>query len=243
MDLDGKNVRQITHELGYDGGAFFSPDGKKIVFRASRFTTEEQRKSTSTTSSKDWWRPPRWRFLSAMLTAPDCIRSHTWEKQIGLLFFHPSGKKIIFSSNHKGTRGFEFNLFMINEDGTGSSKSPTTRSLTRSLCFLPTASRSFFPPTETTAARTTPTCSSPTGWSNAYPAFGGRSSGLKLNRVELRCVDGLPVSQNNRWQSSKGFRHRAGETKWRKKNRDFGKKTGTSRRRYFLNCYGRGRIN
>ena len=34
-------------------------------------------------------------------------------------FYHPSGKKIIFSSNHKGKRGFEFNLFMINTDGSG----------------------------------------------------------------------------------------------------------------------------
>ena len=34
-------------------------------------------------------------------------------------FFHPSGEKVIFSSNHKGARGFEFNLFMINIDGTG----------------------------------------------------------------------------------------------------------------------------
>ena len=34
-------------------------------------------------------------------------------------FYLPSGKKIIFSSNHKGTRGFEFNLYSINEDGNG----------------------------------------------------------------------------------------------------------------------------
>ena len=34
-------------------------------------------------------------------------------------FFHPSGEKIIFSSNHKSERGFPFNLFMINVDGTG----------------------------------------------------------------------------------------------------------------------------
>jgi Tol biopolymer transport system component len=44
MDLKGKKVKQITNELGYDGGAFFSPDGSKIDFRASRFTTEEQKK-------------------------------------------------------------------------------------------------------------------------------------------------------------------------------------------------------
>ncbi|MDZ7645719.1 MAG: hypothetical protein U5K54_00275 [Cytophagales bacterium] len=30
MDANGKNVKQITNELGYDGGAFFSPDGKKV---------------------------------------------------------------------------------------------------------------------------------------------------------------------------------------------------------------------
>jgi Tol biopolymer transport system component len=34
-------------------------------------------------------------------------------------FYHPSGKKIIFSSNHKSTKGYDFNLFMINSDGTG----------------------------------------------------------------------------------------------------------------------------
>ena len=32
-------------------------------------------------------------------------------------FFHPSDKKIIFSSNHKSKRGFPFNLFMIDIDG------------------------------------------------------------------------------------------------------------------------------
>ena len=33
-------------------------------------------------------------------------------------FFHPSGEKVIFSSNHK-TASFPFNLFMINLDGSG----------------------------------------------------------------------------------------------------------------------------
>jgi Tol biopolymer transport system component len=34
-------------------------------------------------------------------------------------FWHPSGQKIIFASNHKSQRGFPFTLFMINIDGTG----------------------------------------------------------------------------------------------------------------------------
>lgn len=119
MDINGKNVKQITNELGYDGGAFFSPDGKKIVFRASRFTTVEQKKEYLD-------------YLKQGLVAPTameifvCHADGTGLKQITHLgkanwapFYHPAGKKIIFSSNHKGTRGFEFNLFMINEDGTG----------------------------------------------------------------------------------------------------------------------------
>jgi hypothetical protein len=42
MDANGKNIRRLTHELGYDGGPFFSPDGKKIVFRAYHPETPEE---------------------------------------------------------------------------------------------------------------------------------------------------------------------------------------------------------
>ncbi|GIQ98268.1 MAG: hypothetical protein CM15mP4_1050 [Candidatus Neomarinimicrobiota bacterium] len=34
MDLNGLNKKQLTNRLGYDGGAFYSPDVKKIVWRA-----------------------------------------------------------------------------------------------------------------------------------------------------------------------------------------------------------------
>jgi TolB protein len=34
-------------------------------------------------------------------------------------YFHPSGKKVLFSSNHASPIGFPFNIYMINLDGTG----------------------------------------------------------------------------------------------------------------------------
>lgn len=37
MDTDGKNVRQLTKTKDcYNGGPFFSPDGKKVIFRSDR---------------------------------------------------------------------------------------------------------------------------------------------------------------------------------------------------------------
>ena len=36
MRLDGSGLVRLTSTLGYDGGAFFSADGKRIVYRASR---------------------------------------------------------------------------------------------------------------------------------------------------------------------------------------------------------------
>jgi TolB protein len=37
MDADGKNVRKLTNAPGcYNGGPFFSPDGKRVIFRSDR---------------------------------------------------------------------------------------------------------------------------------------------------------------------------------------------------------------
>ncbi len=37
MDRDGKNVRKLTNAPGcYNGGPFFSPDGKRVIFRSDR---------------------------------------------------------------------------------------------------------------------------------------------------------------------------------------------------------------
>ena len=42
MDLDGKNVKRLTNTPGYDGGAFFSPDSKRICYRAHHPTDPKE---------------------------------------------------------------------------------------------------------------------------------------------------------------------------------------------------------
>lgn len=119
MDVNGKDVKQITHEIGYDGGAFFSPDGKKIVFRASRFTTEAAKKEYLDYLKQGLVAPTEMEIFVCNADGSDLKQITKLGKANWAPFYHPAGKKIIFSSNHKGKRGFEFNLFMINEDGTG----------------------------------------------------------------------------------------------------------------------------
>ena len=41
MNADGSDVKRLTNAPGYDGGAFFSDDGKRIVYRADHPTTPE----------------------------------------------------------------------------------------------------------------------------------------------------------------------------------------------------------
>ena len=41
VDLDGKNVKRLTNEIGYDGGPFWSYDSQWIVFRANHPKTEK----------------------------------------------------------------------------------------------------------------------------------------------------------------------------------------------------------
>jgi TolB protein len=119
MDIDEKNIKQITNEIGYDGGAFFSPDGKKIVFRASRFKTEEEKKEYLDYLKQGLVAPTAMEIFTCNVDGSDLKQITHLGKANWAPFYHPSGKKIIFSSNHKGKRGFEFNLFMINEDGSG----------------------------------------------------------------------------------------------------------------------------
>ncbi|HRW98690.1 MAG TPA: hypothetical protein P5280_04335 [Cyclobacteriaceae bacterium] len=119
MNLDGSDVKQVTNTLGYDGGAFFSPDGTKLIFRASRPKTEEEIKVYKELLSEGLVMPTQMELFICNVDGSDLRQITSLGKANWCPFFHPSGEKVIFASNHETERGFPFNLYMINVDGTG----------------------------------------------------------------------------------------------------------------------------
>ena len=118
MDIDGKNIKQVTFQLGYDGGAFFSPDGKKLIFRSSRPKTKNEIKEYKKLLNEGLVKPTEMELYTCNVDGSELKQITNLGKANWAPFFHPSGKKVIFSSNHKSKRGFPFNLYMINIDGT-----------------------------------------------------------------------------------------------------------------------------
>lgn len=119
MDVDGSNVVQITDELGYDGGAFFSPDGKKLVFRASRPKTPEEVEKYTSLLKEGLVEPTDMEIFTVNIDGTEMTQITDLGNANWAPYFHPSGEKILFSSNHKSQYGFPFNIYMINVDGTG----------------------------------------------------------------------------------------------------------------------------
>ena len=119
MDINGENIKQVTTALGYDGGAFFTPDSKQLIFRASRPTTDEEVKSYKELLKENVVQPTAMELFI-------CDVDGSNMKQITKLgganwapYMHPSGKKVLFSTNHHSESGRQFNIFSINLDGTG----------------------------------------------------------------------------------------------------------------------------
>ena len=99
MDADGKNVKRLTTNAGYDGGPFFSPDGKRICWRRFNVKGDQAEIYTMNIDGSDQRQITK---IGAMSWAP---------------FYHPSGEYLIFATNKHGFANFE--LYMVDVDGSG----------------------------------------------------------------------------------------------------------------------------
>jgi dipeptidyl aminopeptidase/acylaminoacyl peptidase len=144
MSWPDRKITRVTKEPGYDGGAFFSPDSKQLIFRASRPQTPEELAEYRQLLSEGLVAPTRMELFT-------CYLDGTGLRQITSLgganwapYFHPDGRRIIFSSNHHSKRGFPFNLFMVNLDGTGLEQITFDRTFDSFPMFSPDGRRLVF---------------------------------------------------------------------------------------------------
>jgi len=118
MDADGKNVRRLTHTPGYDGGAFFNDDCTKIVWRASRPKEGQALDEYRGLLSRGLVRPTKLEIYVANADGSDPVQVTYLDAASFAPFWHPSQKRIVFSSNYGDPKGREFDIFAIDVDGT-----------------------------------------------------------------------------------------------------------------------------
>lgn len=118
MDLRSGKTQRITHELGYDGGAWFSPDGKKLIWRASRPQTPEEVKEYKELLAEGLVAPTRMEVYTANLDGSGIKKETALGQANWAPNFMPDSRRIIFASNHEYKRGFPFNMYILNTDGS-----------------------------------------------------------------------------------------------------------------------------
>jgi len=97
MNTDGTGLKQLTDAPGYDGGPFFSHDGKKICWR--RFS-EDGARAEIFSMDIDGSNQRQLTRMNVMSWAP---------------YFHPSGEYLVFTTNKHGMANFE--LYLVDANG------------------------------------------------------------------------------------------------------------------------------
>jgi len=116
MNADGSNVKRITNHPGYDGGAFFSADCKKLVWRASRpegAALDEYRALLA----EHLVRPSQLEIWVADADGGNARQVTNLQAASFAPYFFPDSKRILFSSNYGDPKGREFDIWAIDVDG------------------------------------------------------------------------------------------------------------------------------
>lgn len=121
-NLDGSDPVQVTHEPGYDGGAFYSHDGEWLVYRSTMFTPGKEKEEIADYQRLlDQWqvRPTRMEIMVSRVDGSERRRVTNLGKANWAPFFFVGDKRIVFSTNHHDDkRGMpNFDLFAVDVDG------------------------------------------------------------------------------------------------------------------------------
>ncbi|HEX5759303.1 MAG TPA: M28 family peptidase, partial [Thermoanaerobaculia bacterium] len=144
MDADGKNVRRLTETPGYDGGAFFSPDCSRIVWRASRPREGEELEDYRRLLARGLVRPGKLELWTAAADGSEARQLTYLGAASFAPSFFPSGERVIFSSNAGEPGGREFDLWAVNLDGSGLERITWTPGFDGFPMFSPDGARLAF---------------------------------------------------------------------------------------------------
>lgn len=119
MKLDGTDVKRLTNTLGYDGGAYYSPDSKMIVWRAGRPKNDAEKADYLRLLKQHLVRPTVMEIYVARADGSHPKQLTSNGKANFAPFFTPDGKHILFASNVDDPKGRTFELYKIGIDGKG----------------------------------------------------------------------------------------------------------------------------
>jgi TolB protein len=126
MNESGGDVKRLTTAPGYDGGAFYNADCTEIVWRASRFDDPTQLGEYRQLLDEGFVRPAKMELWVAKADGSNAKQiTKNGAANFGP-FFTPDQKRIIYSSNVLDPRGREFDIFILNKDGSGEPERITT---------------------------------------------------------------------------------------------------------------------
>jgi TolB protein len=119
MRADGSGVRRLTRSPGPDGGPFFSWDGQRIAYRSRPLEPGAELQDYLALLKEHLWRPTK---LEISVMDRDGRHNRRVTSLAAASFapsWHPDGKRLIFASNYKDPQQRNFDIFLINVDGTG----------------------------------------------------------------------------------------------------------------------------
>lgn len=119
MNSEGSGKKPIVTAPGYDGGAVFSHDGKKLVWRSGRPKTPQDLENYKDLLAQNLTAPMKMEIFVAAADGSNAKQVTNFGCASFAPTFSPDDKKIVFASNKNVCDSRQFELFMMNLDGSG----------------------------------------------------------------------------------------------------------------------------
>ncbi len=118
MKPDGSDKKRLTNTEGYDGGAVFSRDGKKLVWRSNHPAAGAPMDRYRALLRDNLTTPMKMEIVVADGNGRNAKQVTSFGCASFAPTFTPDGKRIVFSSNKHECDGRKFEIYSMNVDGS-----------------------------------------------------------------------------------------------------------------------------